>query len=120
MHRNALSGSADSVAKKSHTRRRSTRDVIETNLLRPDAPRPRAELAAQSRANPVDPVAERRTGGARIDQVVHAEGLGACERIAACGQLFLELAAARLGIGRCLDLAPERDRDPAFDRKRTA
>ena len=90
-----------------------------TAAARSDAPR--AAAAPRSCVSiSADPRAQRRPRLARVDQVVHAEILGAREHRLRGGHLVFELAAARVGIGGRADLAAERQLDAAFDRHRAA
>src|SRR5688572_14156332 len=83
--------------------------------LRPHRVRPRAERVAQLGLDLVRPAAEQRAGAARVDQLVHAELLGAREHRLRREHLVLELAAPRLGVGRALDLLLEGELHPALD-----
>src|SRR5215510_6287150 len=69
----------------------------------------------QLRLDPVDPVTEHGTSVARINQIVHAKGLGASVRRALAGDLLFEFTPPHLRVGCCSDLAAIGDRDTTFE-----
>ena len=77
-----------------------------------------AEVCAQPRLDPLEPVAEFGSSAARIDQVVYPEGLGPGEGGARAAEALLDFAALGFRVLGCRDLAPERHRHPAFEGQR--